>query len=66
VPEEKKTVVLVDDNLTNLAIGAAVLKDTYRVMSIPTLILFKDGEAAAVSVGAAPKEELLRRIEPYL
>jgi thioredoxin 1 len=38
----------------------------YRVMSIPTLILFKDGEAAAVSIGAASKEELLKRIEPGL
>jgi thioredoxin 1 len=38
----------------------------YRVMSIPTLILFKDGEQAAVSVGAMPKEEILKRIEPYL
>jgi thioredoxin 1 len=38
----------------------------YRVMSIPTLILFKDGEAAAVSIGAASKEELLKRIDPSL
>jgi len=38
----------------------------YRVMSIPTLILFKDGEAVAVSVGAAPKEEILRRFESFL
>jgi thioredoxin 1 len=37
----------------------------YRVMSIPTLILFKDGEAAAVSVGSAPKDEILKRIEPH-
>jgi thioredoxin 1 len=38
----------------------------YRVVSIPTLILFKDGEVAAISVGAAGKEELLARIEPNL
>ncbi|MBO5031354.1 MAG: thioredoxin [Lachnospiraceae bacterium] len=31
----------------------------YRVMSIPTLILFKNGEAAATSVGAKPKSEVL-------
>jgi thioredoxin 1 len=36
----------------------------YHVMSIPTLILFKDGENVAVSVGAVPKDEILRRIEP--
>ena len=38
----------------------------YRVLSIPTVILFKNGEAAAVSVGAAPKEEILRRLEPSM
>lgn len=31
----------------------------YRVMSIPTLILFKNGEVAATSVGAKPKSEVL-------
>lgn len=31
----------------------------YRVMSIPTLILFKGGEKAAMSVGAKSKAELL-------
>ena len=38
----------------------------YRVMSIPTLILFKNGEAAAVTVGAMSKAELLKRIEPSM
>lgn len=31
----------------------------YNVMSIPTIIIFKNGEPAAVSVGAKPKAELL-------
>lgn len=31
----------------------------YNVMSIPTIILFKNGEPAKVSVGAKPKAELL-------
>jgi thioredoxin 1 len=31
----------------------------YRVMSIPTLILFKNGEPAATSIGAKPKSEVL-------
>ena len=44
----------------------AAIAQQYRVMSIPTLILFKDGEAAAVSIGAASKEELLKRLEPNL
>jgi thioredoxin 1 len=30
----------------------------YGVMSIPTLLLFKDGEAASRQVGAAPKQKL--------
>ena len=31
----------------------------YNVMSIPTLILFKNGEVSATSVGAKPKSEVL-------
>lgn len=31
----------------------------YNVMSIPTIIIFKNGEPAAVSVGAKPKSDLL-------
>lgn len=31
----------------------------YNVMSIPTIIIFKNGEPAKVSVGAKPKAELL-------
>jgi thioredoxin 1 len=38
----------------------------YNVMSIPTIILFKNGQAVAQSVGAVPKEELLRRIQDQL
>ncbi len=34
----------------------------YRVMSIPTLILFKNGEKAAASVGAISKSELMEFI----
>jgi hypothetical protein len=30
------------------------------------MLLFKDGEVVATSVGAAPKAEILRRIEPHL
>ena len=30
----------------------------YGVRSIPTLILFKDGEPTAIQVGAAPKNRL--------
>ena len=30
----------------------------YGVMSIPTLMIFKDGEIASKQVGAAPKQKL--------
>jgi thioredoxin 1 len=34
----------------------------YGVMSIPTLILFKDGEPSAAAVGAMPKSMLEQRL----
>ena len=40
----------VDDNQQTAA--------RYEVLSIPTLILFKDGQPAAMKVGAAPKSDL--------
>lgn len=42
------------------------LAERYRVMSIPCVILFKDGEAVAQSMGAVPKEELLSRISAFI
>jgi thioredoxin 1 len=38
----------------------------YEVMSIPTLLLFKDGEPKARLVGAKPKARLLQEIAEYL
>lgn len=38
----------------------------FEVMSIPTLILFKDGEVKARIVGAKGKTALLADIEPHL
>jgi thioredoxin len=38
----------------------------YGVMSIPTLMLFKDGEEKARVVGARGKEALLREIDPHI
>lgn len=35
----------------------------YKVMSIPTMKLFKDGECVATSVGAISKEELRKFVE---
>ena len=38
----------------------------FAVMSIPTLIMFKDGQEMARVVGARGKEAILREIEPYI
>lgn len=35
------------------------LATRFSVRSIPTLVLFKDGEQAAVTLGAQPKESIL-------
>mgnify|MGYP000878505346 CR=1 FL=1 len=39
------------------------LASQFRVMSIPTLILFKDGKPAATSVGVKSKKEVLEMVE---
>ena len=38
----------------------------YGVMSIPTLVLFKDGQAQETMVGFKPKDELARKLNEYL
>jgi thioredoxin 1 len=38
----------------------------FAVMSIPTLIMFKDGQEMHRVVGARGKEAILREIEPYI
>ena len=38
----------------------------YEVMSIPTLIVFKNGEAAKKIIGAMPKKRLQQELEPAL
>lgn len=39
------------------------LAKEYRVMSIPTLLVFKDGKKVKSEVGAKSKEELLKMLE---
>jgi thioredoxin 1 len=39
---------------------------TYEVLSIPTMILFKDGDVAQRIVGAMPKKRLEAELEPSL
>jgi thioredoxin 1 len=48
----------VDDNQQTAA--------SYDVMSIPTIILFKNGEVATKIIGAQPKRRLVQQLEPAL
>ena len=48
----------VDDNPQTAA--------TYNVMSIPTLLLFKQGQVAKQIIGAMPKNRLVQELEPAL
>ena len=48
----------VDDNQQTAA--------TYQVLSIPTMILFKNGEIAKKVIGAYPKKRLESELEPAL
>ena len=48
----------VDDNQNTAA--------QFQVLSIPTLILFKNGEAAHKIIGAMPKSRLVQELEPNL
>lgn len=59
VAEERDDVVvgkLNVDEQTELAIQ-------FGVMSIPTLLVFRDGQVAQKSVGAIPKEEILALLD---
>ncbi len=38
----------------------------YGIMSIPTLMLFKNGEPVETVIGYQPKKQLLRRLQPHL
>jgi thioredoxin 1 len=55
-----------------LAIGKLNIEENlgvaqeFSVLSIPTLILFKDGEPVARLVGAKPKGALLQELSAYL
>lgn len=38
----------------------------YKIMSIPTMLVFKNGTLADQFVGAMPKEMLLQKLKPHL
>ena len=42
------------------------LAGNYQVMSIPTLLIFKDGEIVEQIVGAMSKDQLLKKINPKI
>jgi thioredoxin 1 len=60
------------ENVGKLQIGKLNIDDNldvtrrFDVMSIPTLILFKDGEPQLRLIGAKPKGQLLEEISQYL
>jgi thioredoxin 1 len=58
VEERKDELKLVKVNIDQ----EQALSLKYGVMSIPTMILFKDGEPAAAAVGAQPKSALERSL----
>ncbi|MEM7811787.1 MAG: thioredoxin [Planctomycetota bacterium] len=42
------------------------IASTYQIASIPTVMLFKNGEAVDRSVGMAPKEKLAAMLDKHL
>jgi thioredoxin 1 len=58
-PDKLKVVKLNVDNAPEIAAR-------YGIRAIPSLLLFKNGEVAARTIGAQPKEELEKIIEPHL
>lgn len=45
---------------------AAKIAAEYKIMSIPTLAVFKGGELVERAVGALPKESIIAKIKPYI
>jgi thioredoxin 1 len=45
---------------------ATAVAGQFNVMSIPTLLIFKQGKVAEQMVGAMPKQNLLAKIKPHL
>ena len=58
IAEEREDLKIVKLNIDE----QPAVAQRYGVMSIPTLILFKDGEPAAAAVGAMPKSMLEERL----
>ena len=54
-----KVVKLDIDNNVNVAMS-------FQVMSVPTLMLFKDGEPVERMTGFKPKNKILEKLNPHL
>jgi thioredoxin 1 len=63
---------LADDYQGQIKVGKLNVDDnqrtamSFRVMSIPTVILFKDGQPVETMVGAMPKSAYQARLEKHL
>ena len=63
---------LADDYEGQIKVGKLNVDDhqqtamSYRVMSIPTVILFKNGEPVETMVGAMPKGAYAKRLEQHV
>jgi thioredoxin 1 len=63
---------IADENEGKLKVGKLDVDNNsdlamrYGVMSIPTLILFKDGKPVKRMVGAMPKPQLMAQIKPFM
>lgn len=55
IAEERTDIIVGKVNVDE----SAALAKQYKVMSIPTLIVFKDGRESEKLIGYAPKEEIL-------
>ena len=62
INEERENLRVVKLNVDENQVTAA----RYDVMSIPTLILFKNGQPANRIIGALPKKRLVQELEPAL
>jgi len=62
INEERDDVKIISLNIDENPQTAA----QYEVLSIPTMILFKDGQMTKKIVGAMPKRRLLADLEPAL
>ncbi|HDQ00357.1 MAG TPA: thioredoxin [bacterium] len=38
----------------------------YGIRSIPTLLIYKDGEVVEQIIGAVPKQQIVKKLEPFL